>query len=111
MTTTKNEPTKTGRTPLDTLGLVSRAVEDGTHEGQPVRVIRAGRTYETDVEDLWDALTNPARIPRWFLPISGELKLGGRYQFKGNAGGTIHACERPSRLMATWEFGGKVSWV
>ena len=51
------------------------------------------------------------RIPRWFLPISGRLEPGGRYQFEGNAGGVITVCEAPSRLGVTWEFGGDVSWV
>ncbi|MXX54840.1 MAG: polyketide cyclase, partial [Gemmatimonadetes bacterium] len=69
------------------------------------------RSYATTPDDLWDALTNGDRIPRWFLPISGELEPGGRFQFEGNAGGTITACERSSRLVVTWEFGPHVSWV
>ncbi len=63
------------------------------------------------VEDLWDALTNRERIPRWFLPVSGDLSLGGRYQLEGNAGGTITACEPPRHLAATWEYGDEVSWI
>ncbi|MEZ4452035.1 MAG: SRPBCC family protein [Nannocystaceae bacterium] len=61
--------------------------------------------------DLWDAITSPERIPRWFLPITGELRLGGRYQLQGNAGGQITRCEPPRILALTWEFGGEVSWV
>ena len=49
--------------------------------------------------------------PRWFLPVSGELKLGGRYQLEGNAGGTIERCHRPDSFSATWEYGGEVSWI
>jgi uncharacterized protein YndB with AHSA1/START domain len=71
----------------------------------------AGRTYDTTVDDLWDALTSKERIPRWFLPISGDLTLGGRYQFQGNAGGTITRCEPPRHVAVTWEFGGQVSWL
>lgn len=100
-----------GMGPLELLGLVTRGVENGTHEGQPVRIVKLGRTYETDRADLWDALTNRERIPRWFLPIEGELKEGGRYQFKGNAGGSITACDKPRRLAVTWEAGGGISWV
>jgi uncharacterized protein YndB with AHSA1/START domain len=75
-------------------------------------VVVASRAYDTSIEDLWDALTNAERIPRWFLPISGELRLGGRYQFQGNAGGEITACEPPARLAVTWEGpGGPTSWV
>ena len=65
------------------------------------------RTYDASIEDVWDALTNPYRIGRWFLPISGDYRLGRRYQFEGNAGGEILACERPSYLKATWVFGAE----
>ena len=60
---------------------------------------------------MWDACTNPLRIPRWFLPVSGDLRLGGRYQLEGNAGGTIERCDPPRGFTATWEFGGRVSWI
>ncbi|MXY36229.1 MAG: SRPBCC family protein, partial [Dehalococcoidia bacterium] len=93
------------------LGAVDRSVSEVEVEGQPARAITLVRSFATSVDDLWDALTNGERIPRWFLPISGELALGGRYQFEGNAGGVITECERPSLLAATWEFGGDVSWV
>ena len=93
------------------LGAVERSVSELEVEGQPARAITLMRTFSTTVDDLWDALTNGERIPRWFLPISGELALGGRYQFEGNAGGVITACERPSHVAVTWEFGGDVSWV
>ena len=43
--------------------------------------------------------------------MSGELRLGGRYQVEGNAGGAITTCERLSNYALTWEFGGDVSWV
>ncbi len=48
---------------------------------------------------------------RWFAPVEGDLRLGGRYQVEGNAGGTIERCEAPHLFEATWEFGGGVSWV
>lgn len=62
-------------------------------------------------EDLWGAITDSDHVPRWFLPLSGELKLGGRYQLKGNASGEITACTRPSYLALTWKFGENLSWV
>jgi uncharacterized protein YndB with AHSA1/START domain len=93
------------------IGATSRKVEGREVDGQPARAVIATRGYATTVEDLWDALTNPTRIPRWFMPISGELKLGGRYQLEGNAGGTITTCEPRRRLAVTWEFGGGMSWV
>ena len=95
----------------DAISAVDRRVETRLHEGKPARVVIATRTYDTTVDDLWDAVTSPQRIPRWFLPISGELRLGGRYQFQGNAGGTITRCEPPRVVGLTWEFGGDVTWV
>ena len=93
------------------LGTVERTVSSLERDGQPARAVTLARSYATTVEDLWDAVTNAERIARWFLPISGDLALGGRYQLEGNAGGSITHCERPSFLALTWEFGGDVSWV
>src|SRR5262249_13867938 len=93
------------------IGAVTRAVSQREHDGRPARVIVASRSYDTTPADVWDAITNPERISRWFLPISGELRLGGPYQLPGNAGGEITRCEPPRHLAVTWEFGGEVSWV
>jgi uncharacterized protein YndB with AHSA1/START domain len=93
------------------LGAEFRRFENRDHLGKPARVVVATRTYDTERADLWDALTSRERIPRWFLPIEGELKLGGRYQLIGNAGGTIMRCDPPEALDLTWEFGGGMSWV
>jgi uncharacterized protein YndB with AHSA1/START domain len=90
---------------------VERSVWTEDRDGQPVRVAKAVRWYPTTIEDLWDALTNAERLPRWFLPVSGDLRLGGHYQLEGNAGGTITECHPPRRLGLTWEFGGAVTWV
>lgn len=93
------------------LGAVSRTVTELEREGKPARNVTLERTYDTEADDLWDAVTNPERLPRWFLPVSGDLRLGGRYQCEGNAGGTIIDCVPPRFLSATWEFGGGVSWI
>jgi len=75
------------------------------------RVMTISQAYQTGIDDLWDACTNPERIFRWFLPVSGELRLGGRFQIQGNASGTIERCDPPKSFGATWEFGGEVSWI
>jgi uncharacterized protein YndB with AHSA1/START domain len=93
------------------IGAVTREVESRDHDGRPARVVVATCAYDTTIGDLWEAITNAERIPRWFLPISGELRLGDRYQLQGNAGGQITSCEPPHSLTVTWEFGGQVSWV
>ncbi|SCE97683.1 SRPBCC family protein [Micromonospora mirobrigensis] len=90
---------------------VRRAVGSRALEAGQARVLTIARTYDTTPEDLWDACTNAERIPRWFLPVSGDLRLGGRYQFEGNAGGVVERCDPPKSFAATWEMGGDVSWV
>ena len=93
------------------LGAVDRSVSSLERDGLPARGVALSRVYATTIEDLWDAVTSAERIPRWFMPVSGELGPGGRYQLEGNAGGDIADCERLSRFALTWEFSGDVSWV
>lgn len=93
------------------LGAITRSVESTTHDGRPAKVVVATRTYPTSPDDLWNALTDPERLPRWFAAVTGDLELGGRFQVQGNAGGEIVACDAPRHLSITWELGGGVSWV
>ena len=93
------------------LHAVERRVSWLEREGKPAAAVTLACNYETTAEDLWRAITDSDHVPRWFLPLSGELKLGGRYQLEGNAGGEITACTRPSHLALTWEFGEDLSWV
>ena len=65
------------------------------------------RTYEAPIEDVWDACTDPARLRRWFLDVSGDLRPGGRFELAGNAGGEIVACEPPRLLALTWVYGDR----
>ncbi len=93
------------------LAAVERSVSSLELNGQPARAVTLSRSYPTDAADLWAALTDAERIPKWFMPVRGDLKLGGCYQLEGNASGTILECEPLSRFEITWEFGGDVSWL
>lgn len=93
------------------LNAVRRAVGARVIDAGGARTVTISQSYPATIEDLWDACTNPERIPRWFLPISGDLRLHGRYQLEGNAGGTIESCDPPRSFSATWEFGERVSWI
>ncbi|RQP10085.1 MAG: SRPBCC family protein [Microbacteriaceae bacterium] len=97
--------------PAGIAGLVTRELRTGERDGAPTRIAVARREYATTPDDLWNALTDPERIPRWFLPISGELRVGGRYALEGNASGTVEACDAPRRFALTWEMMGAPSWV
>ena len=93
------------------IGAITRDVSSRSQDGKDARLVVASRTYPTTADDLWNALTSAERLPRWFLPITGDLRLGGRYQLQGNAGGEILICEPPRHLRISWEFGGQTSWV
>jgi uncharacterized protein YndB with AHSA1/START domain len=93
------------------LAATDRSVLAHADDGVEMRTVVLRQTYPTSIDDLWEACTTADRLARWFLPVSGELVLGGRYQFEGNAGGTIQACRAPEFVRATWEFGDGVSWV
>lgn len=93
------------------LGAVSRRVDTLERDGKPAKAVVATRVYDTDAADLWDALTSADRLKRWFAPVTGDLRLGGRYQVEGNASGTVTTCEPERHIALTWEFGGALSWV
>lgn len=69
------------------------------------------QSYPTTLDDLWQACTRADRLERWFAPVSGDLRLGGRYQIEGNASGEVVACEPPQAFTVTWELSGDSSQV
>ncbi len=73
-----------------------------TGEGKSV-LLR--RSYHAPVADVWSACTDRDRLARWFGQVDGDLRLGGAFQVKDNAGGEIVACEEPHRLKVTWVLG------
>jgi uncharacterized protein YndB with AHSA1/START domain len=93
------------------INAVQRRVGTRTLAAGEARIVVISQAYDAAVEDVWDACTNAERIRRWFLPVSGDLKVGGHYQIEGNAGGTIERCDPPESFFVTWEFGDQVSWV
>ncbi len=93
------------------INAAGRRVGSRVLEAGEARTVTIARTYDAAVADVWEACTDPERVRRWFLPVSGELRVGGRYAIEGNASGTIERCEPPRAFAATWEYGGEVSWI
>ena len=93
------------------INAVRRSLGKRMIESGEAHVVTISQAYDTDQADLWGAVTNVERIPRWLLPISGDLKVGGAYQLEGQAGGTVLTCDPPRNFTATWEYGGNVSWI
>ena len=82
---------------------------ESSDSGEEVVSVLLRRICAGEQADVWDALTNPDRIHRWFLPLSGDLKVGGTFQLEGHAGGEILVCDAPQLLRVT--FGGPDSVV
>jgi uncharacterized protein YndB with AHSA1/START domain len=66
--------------------------------------------FDTDIDDLWSALTDPGRLARWIGDVEGDLRLGGEFRFRffasGSEGtGRVDACEPPRRLLLTMALG------
>lgn len=100
---------------LSQIDAVARTLRTEEVDGEPSHIQTIAQEYPAGIEDVWDATTNPERITRWFLPVTGDLQLGGRYQLAGNASGEVLSCTPPSGGTAdyrvTWEYAGGVSWV
>jgi uncharacterized protein YndB with AHSA1/START domain len=91
---------------------VDRRVGTRTLPAGQARVVTLTRTFAAPVDDVWDACTSADRIPRWFLPVSGELRPGGRYALGTvNVSGVVERCDAPRSFAATWEHGDDVSGI
>jgi uncharacterized protein YndB with AHSA1/START domain len=62
------------------------------------RVAVFTRRYDAPVEDVWDACTNPERLARWYVPVSGDLRMGGTFEQAMMGSGRIVGCEPPRAL-------------
>jgi uncharacterized protein YndB with AHSA1/START domain len=82
----------------DALGTVEREVI----RGEEHVTVRMRRSYDASTEDVWSAITEPDRLRRWFLPLSGDLREGGKYELEGKASGEILRCRPPRFLKVTW---------
>jgi uncharacterized protein YndB with AHSA1/START domain len=91
------------------LKAIHRAVSRRPAEDGEVVSVLLRREYPAPAQDVWDAVTDPERVRRWFLPLTGDLRVGGSFQLEGNAGGEILACEHPHLLRVT--FAGPTSVV
>jgi uncharacterized protein YndB with AHSA1/START domain len=66
--------------------------------------VRMEDRYDTDIDDLWSAITDPARLARWYGEVEGDLRVGGEFRLKVHASGwegvrRVQTCEPPRRLL------------
>jgi uncharacterized protein YndB with AHSA1/START domain len=66
-------------------------------------IVRIEDRYDTDIDDLWSALTDPRRLARWIAEVEGDLRLDGEFRARFTSGwegtGRVEACEPPRRLL------------
>lgn len=80
----------------------------GTGDAEEITAV-VRRRYDAAVADVWEAVTAPERLARWFAPVSGDLRAGGSFQVQDNAGGDVRECDPPHALTVSW--GGPQSIV
>jgi uncharacterized protein YndB with AHSA1/START domain len=77
--------------------------------------VRMEDRYDTDIDDLWSALTEPQRLARWIGDVEGDLRLGGEFQARFTSSwegpGRVDVCEPPRRLLVTLEPGSAAETV
>ncbi|GAA2757619.1 SRPBCC domain-containing protein [Actinopolymorpha rutila] len=83
-------------------------------------LVRIEDRYDTDIDDLWSAITDPSRVARWYGELDGDLRAGGEFQtyLEGpdlRGVGRVEVCEPPRRLRVvtretdeSWQRSGGV---
>ncbi len=66
-------------------------------------IVRLEDRFDTDMDDLWSALTDPHRLARWLGEVEGDLRPGGQFRARYFASGwegtgRVELCEPPQRL-------------
>ena len=69
-------------------------------------IVRIEDRYDTDIDDLWSALSDPGRLARWYGQVEGDLRPGGEFRLHiesdgWDGTGRVEACEPPRRLLVT----------
>jgi uncharacterized protein YndB with AHSA1/START domain len=87
----------------------SRGLVGSVHAVDGKAVVRMEDSFDTDIDDLWSAITDPERLARWIGKVEGDLRLGGEFRasftssWEGPA--RIDVCEPPQRLLVTMDPG------
>ena len=79
------------------------------HSNDGRGVVRMESRYDTDIDDLWSAVTEAPRLARWIAEVEGDLRLGGAFRATFTSGwegaGRVDACDPPRHLLVTMTPG------
>lgn len=90
---------------LDELAAVRRTMGSGRVPAGEAYTVELRRRYDADIDDVWDAITDPERLARWLNSVTGDLRLGGTFHLESGEHGDILQCEPPRLLKVSWLFG------
>lgn len=67
-------------------------------------IVRLEDRFDTGIDDLWSALTDPRRLSRWLGEVEGDLRQGGEFRARYFASGwegtcRVEVCRPPHRLV------------
>lgn len=73
-------------------------------EADGTGVVHIEDRYDTGIDDLWSAVTDPERLARWYGTVEGDLRRGGTYRVRIEPAdldgtGRIEECDPPRRFM------------
>jgi uncharacterized protein YndB with AHSA1/START domain len=64
--------------------------------------VRIEDRFDTDIADLWDAVTDPDRVARWIAVVSGDFRVGGtltgRFTSSWEGEMRVEVCDAPRHL-------------
>jgi uncharacterized protein YndB with AHSA1/START domain len=80
-----------------------------TYEVDGLGTVHVEDRFDTGIDDLWGAVTDPERLARWLATVEGDLRPGGaftaRFTSSWEGPGRVEVCEAPHRLLVTLEPG------
>ncbi len=90
---------------MDTLTGITRLVKTTKLNYQDATAVVLLQEVSSPAHEVWAACTEPEKIRGWFLPVTGDLSIGGRYTLEGNASGEVLNCNAGRSFRLSWEMG------
>lgn len=84
------------------------------HAADGIGIVRLEDRFDTGIEELWSALTDPRRLSHWLGEVEGDFRQGGEFRARYFASGwegncRVEICDPPHRLMILTESADEPS--
>jgi uncharacterized protein YndB with AHSA1/START domain len=71
--------------------------------------VRMEDLYDSGIDNVWSAITEPSRLANWIAAVTGDLRVGGTFHAHFTSSwdgpGRVDVCDQPHRLLVTMEPG------